>query len=728
MGANGLWGYWRMDEAGNPAADSSGNGRHFSYAAYDMSKVHPGSPARLGSGLRLSGLGAIQKPGTVAAPNTTNFTAELWVKLGAQQSSTSAVNLFHYGYSLGSPAMWRIYDGRLNISYPRDFATAGWKAAGPRLDDGAWHHVAVSRDHGQRVVVYIDGAAVGTAAAERAAGSYTTTSTNLAFGNYTGTSTGIDVTVDGAAFYTTVLSADQIARHWGAADDGRGPALSFSEALWDHRNRSDDHRNEGLYDPTAELLVNASDGTATDRGSGVVSIEIQVDGQRVDYTSQLCLTWSCQMTRRYSLNVDAYSDGEHTVKVIAKDRVGNASEQSWTVTSDRRGDIYRADHLKDSANTLVGTDWAKLNARRARRETPIFIKTRLDAEARMRTIGSDSDPSDEDVYWVRTSDNPEDPNLPAVASFVDTRDEAQGSGWTAVTGGDLISVLELWQTPPPGHGQRYEQRRRIADGRVTDVWVDDVTKAPVKRVTRDQASDAVIEALYWSYDKQRRSDSEVPANFFQVSRSEQTGFEEEERFSSDGEGTMAVEDEETQTSFGPRYLGTSTTLDAGTFCFTRALTHRQRLLGASAQATDDPEMEDMARGYAGRSAPSTGVDAYYVPRLSGAACGSGPETALDTPPLMVWTMAADSSEARAWSAVYRREGTHVATNPLDDDFAFAGILPVLIDGAASDAYVMRDDAGPWSSFLVQVGNQTVIVRGPLTKSEIPVVAANLRPL
>ncbi len=89
-------------------------------------------------------------------------------------------------------------------------------------------------------------------------------------------------------------------------------------------------------------------------------------------------------------------------------------------------------------------------------------------------------------------------------------------------------------------------------------------------------------------------------------------------------------------------------------------------------------------------------------------------------------MAAGSSEAKAWQGVYEREGTYVALSPTDDDFAFAGVVPVLIDSSPTNAYAIRDEAGPWSSFLVRTADVVVVVRGPLTKEEIPLLAANLK--
>lgn len=505
-------------------------------------------------------------------------------------------------------------------------------------------------------------------------------------------------------------------------------------ALYDRRNRSDDKRFQGLYDRYHSVDVTARDGStasnSTER-SGVRTIAFQlvnpagtVVQSSTDPSPQSCST-SCPKARVWTLDGDSVADGVYTVRAIARDQVGFSSTRSWEVTVDRRGDIYRADDFAESSTSRVATDWGKLSQRRARRVTTTYIRTRFDAEERARTRGTDYDSTDEDGYWVRRSDRSDDPNLDPVAGFVETRDTANGSGWATVETGDLNTVLQIWQVPPPAHGTTFQRRQRTANGRIMDIWQDAQTKAPIKRTSRD-SNGTLLGTRYWSYAVDRRTDGEVPADLFQVPKPAKTGIEEEEEFSSGGARTNNVTDEETRTTFAGRSLGSTAALDAGLVCFARALKHRQRLSGESAAGYDDPELDDNERGYPGRSAPSTGVDAYYVAQPNDGTCAEATAGKLGTPPLMVWTMGARSSEAQAWQGVYEREGTYVGLSPTDDDFAFGGVVPVIIDASPTNAYSIRDDAGPWSSFLVRTGDVVVIVRGPLTKEEIPLLAANLK--
>jgi hypothetical protein len=81
----------------------------------------------------------------------------------------------------------------------------------------------------------------------------------------------------------------------------------------------------GLSDPTTATIA------AQDAGSGVVGIEVDVDGAQRYSDAQGC-AGGCSMTRDFQFNPDDYPDGAHTVRVVARDALGHASEDSWQVT------------------------------------------------------------------------------------------------------------------------------------------------------------------------------------------------------------------------------------------------------------------------------------------------------------------------------------------------------------------------------------------------------------
>jgi hypothetical protein len=504
---------------------------------------------------------------------------------------------------------------------------------------------------------------------------------------------------------------------YGSGPDNR-PIVTLSGKLKERENK-------GLYDATYDLRVVAQDGTQQQPQSGVKSIEILVDGVRRDYAEQACPNGNCSMTRDFTFLSDSYPDGERTIKVVVKDQRGYSSESIWKVTVDRRGDIYQASEHAESQAAQVAADWGALDLSRARRETETYIKTRSDSEVRMHTRNTDSDPNDEESYWVRKGNGNSDPNLEPVAGILTLRNETDTSAWTVVETGALTSALQQWQTPPPAHGLNYERKRATSEGLTLDVWRDQTTRLPVKQTARDASTGVLQFTRYWSYAIDRKTNAEVPSGFFKVARPAQTGYEEQEDWSYSG-GT-GVTDTETGQSFNARYLGADIPLTSGTLCLARSFVHRSWLTGDSATGiAEDPPLDPAENGYPGRTAPSTGVDSYYLPLPSGATCSALQPQALETPPLLVWTMAAASSEASAWTAAYQREGTYVQLHPDDDDFPYSGVTPVLVEGQATEAYVLGDDVEGLTSFLLRVSNVTVIVRGPFPKSEVSNVAARLR--
>ena len=528
--------------------------------------------------------------------------------------------------------------------------------------------------------------------------------------------------------------------NWQVKVDRGAPTISEpSGPLYERRNRADDRRREGLYDPQAAIRVEASEGSnandATKR-SGVRKLELFIDrnrdgdfadnGESVKKTENLCAGGQCPYTTPldYALATDTLGDGDYDIKLVATDLVGNSSEKTWTVTVDRQGAIHRTSEYDETQEGFVGTDWAKLEVAAARRETRTYIKTRAGNEVRVRTRATETDPSDEDSFWVRRGQTDSDPNLEAAAGVLEVRRESDRTSWSTAATGALVDALLPWQRPPAASSDRFERRRRTNGNLTFDVWREVTSRLPVKATATNSAGQ-VESVQLWSYERSRATDSEVPADHFAVQRPGRTGYSEQEDFGYAG-GT--VRDDETTTSFLPRFLGPTLQLGASTLCFSRALEHRSQLSGEAATGTDELDQPDEERGdYAGRAAPSTGVDAYYVELPAGSTCGEVAGKALFTPPLMVWNMAATSSEARAWTQLYTEEGEYVALNPADDDSAFAGVSPVLVEGQVAMAYVMRDDAGDTSSFLVRIGDTTLIVRGPFEQSAVPTVAAGLRP-
>lgn len=92
---------------------------------------------------------------------------------------------------------------------------------------------------------------------------------------------------------------------------------------------------------SVDLSVSATDendaGTAT---SGVQTLEVKITDpvNPVDQVvSQSCAADSCSYEHDFQFDTSRLADGAHTVDVIAKDFVGNTSDETWPITVNRNG-------------------------------------------------------------------------------------------------------------------------------------------------------------------------------------------------------------------------------------------------------------------------------------------------------------------------------------------------------------------------------------------------------
>jgi len=81
---------------------------------------------------------------------------------------------------------------------------------------------------------------------------------------------------------------------------------------------------------------------ANDSGYGVTSIELKIDGQTVNSTTQPCVAGGCMKffaTAGQTLNMAEYSGGAHPAEFIARDGAGNAVKRSWMINVNPDGVI-----------------------------------------------------------------------------------------------------------------------------------------------------------------------------------------------------------------------------------------------------------------------------------------------------------------------------------------------------------------------------------------------------
>jgi RHS repeat-associated protein len=103
--------------------------------------------------------------------------------------------------------------------------------------------------------------------------------------------------------------------------DNDSPIVGLSGALW---NAGGSTLEAGDYD----LTVDATDAS----GSGVKSVDIAVDGVRMDLAAQGCPDGGCAMTHGYTFATDGFTPGLHRITVTATDFAGRPGVRSFDVT------------------------------------------------------------------------------------------------------------------------------------------------------------------------------------------------------------------------------------------------------------------------------------------------------------------------------------------------------------------------------------------------------------
>jgi streptogramin lyase len=105
--------------------------------------------------------------------------------------------------------------------------------------------------------------------------------------------------------------------------DVTGPTLTPSGALYEAANR---------WIAANESTVSIQ---ASDSETGIVEAFLRIDGKQVGASAtQECFYGGCGLSKTFAAPLSGYSDGPHTVAVVAKDAAGNIGESSWTIKRD----------------------------------------------------------------------------------------------------------------------------------------------------------------------------------------------------------------------------------------------------------------------------------------------------------------------------------------------------------------------------------------------------------
>ena len=492
-----------------------------------------------------------------------------------------------------------------------------------------------------------------------------------------------------------------------------------SGPLWDHRGQQADHRDEGLYDSSYPVHA-----TATDARSGVGSIEVFVDGvsqrPRGGYVAQASPGDGAPLDLDWTLRPDDYADGTHTVEIAATDRVpdGDAvrhrSSTTFTVTSDRRGNIYRAtesDAQPSPANAgadIDSTEWTRYGSTEARSDDDYSVSLRRPHSCPSNSTATACDevthrlvdPEDgtrtsEDDY-ATTVGSRDDPNLEPVSDIA-----GRAQSGTPIDSGPIGAALAPWQHAPPAHGTRYEvfeqrEQQQDEDGAPvtvrTRVWVENSQKFPLK-LTIDLSDGTRGETTYFDYSVERATDAEAPEHLFDESGPTNPASQETEEHN--GTSTPNKTDSETGAAIVPMWLGTSPVI-SGVFSIgmgdvALCQTSNERFLSDVAEPRYLPRSTDAPDEAPDPSGPITAINAIYDAR-PGATCvpGSGGG---DDPWLEISSYARASTVGAAWLDAYRRTVAELASRPDRSDAGRAGTQTVTVGGAPTTAYIVPDGDG-----------------------------------
>jgi RHS repeat-associated protein/uncharacterized repeat protein (TIGR01451 family) len=213
--------WWRLDDpTGTTAADASGNAQTGTYVGARSST--PGVAADdLSTAASFNGTDAVvtvPHSSTLDLDSGTNFTIEGWVKTTATGSRVLASKMNEDVQKRG----WQLWleNGILNFHQTSDTSTGNWVGArGVRaLDDGGWHHVAVTRSAsgGSGLTLWVDGTAEPTVVYQNGLTATSLTAAGLRIGARTGLNF-YSGSLDEAALYRRTLTAAEIAEHATAA-------------------------------------------------------------------------------------------------------------------------------------------------------------------------------------------------------------------------------------------------------------------------------------------------------------------------------------------------------------------------------------------------------------------------------------------------------------------------------------------------------------------------------
>jgi hypothetical protein len=132
---------------------------------------------------------------------------------------------------------------------------------------------------------------------------------------------------------TDIVDRDGATQTWQERIARTGPKIEVSGSLASASAAEAHQQVSNALGLDVVARDGAPDGDSSGRRSGVAEVKVYFDGNLIDsQTSDASCSDSCAVTvPTIEADADRRSDGDHTLKVTAVDRLGHPSELTWTV-------------------------------------------------------------------------------------------------------------------------------------------------------------------------------------------------------------------------------------------------------------------------------------------------------------------------------------------------------------------------------------------------------------
>lgn len=230
-------GYWRLGDGDTTAKDVSGNNRNGVYSG-TVNRKQPGAmPDDNDASADFAG-GRVEIPGDGLDLNGA-MTVEMWVKPRVTDQWNGHQDLInkidHVGTRRSSFDLVLREDYKLDLVQDNGSGNTGPGPSTSALGPNRWNHVAVTRDAGNRIVYYVNGAKAG----EGTAGGAGTTAGPVKIGFRDGEVLGSAAQIDEVAVYDKALPEKDIVRHLAGARGVNQGRQAVTLSAGSHRIRID---------------------------------------------------------------------------------------------------------------------------------------------------------------------------------------------------------------------------------------------------------------------------------------------------------------------------------------------------------------------------------------------------------------------------------------------------------------------------------------------------------